>query len=1144
MLRPFSLLVSVDKRGTYELTLPWVSQRQFHGRSPSRLYDDAALHLMERVFEAGQAELPSYLYCPESHHRKLKVKVLFRDEQAWRGRLSVVLRRWPKDEFYEACVPRLGPRRFAIARLSDLPGALAQALREWGGKDSAPLRGRLDGSLARGHEYLDLLEVDLDLPTALPKTARRRRPRVRQGVDLDAIARVKRRRETPPTTLRQVGVNLLHRVLDGSAANTIARDAVVTRVKRRIERPGACVLLVGPAGSGKSAIIEAVVRAMAEQESRLHARRDAWLVDANRIISGMSYVGQWEARVDSMIDELSAREDVLVVDDLPALVHAGRTSQEETNVASFLEPAITQGQLRILGECTAERLEAVRDEDPGFFAHFHVVPVAPLGETESLRVLVQRVREIELRGFLAGGDARTKVMPDVPETILGLTRRFSFGRALPGQAVSLLEGLAAESPSTRRDDSGRLVLDRESLVGLFSAQTGLPRFALWEADSQPHREIRAHFGRRIIAQPAAAEAVAEVVTTLQQGLNDPTKPIASFLLVGPTGVGKTETAKALAEYLFGSAERLLRFDMSELSDAYSASRLFGDARQPDGELTRRVRQQPFSVVLFDEIEKAHPSIFDALLQVLGEGRLTSADGRTTGFCNTVVLMTSNLGVKEAESLVGFGGERPPDRSAHFVGAARAFFRPEFFNRIDRIVPFAAFDRSAVRPLVDRAIVELMGRRGLRRAGVLVDVEDELIDVLVELGFDSRYGARPLRRAVERELAVPLARKLVLGKPEDTTLVSLFREGEGIGMDVWPLAYGGAPAEAAPTRLETFDELAELHGEAMTWLEAARPRVDAVQRQGLALYNAGDMPDEGWPRFDMASGLAARLVELERGLEHFASQVLDGRDFRMRVELVTDHEVQWAGTGRGRAEREFISEEPVSPGGRPPPARVAELDRLRVDLVESLHRAEGLDDEPSDTLLRVLPATNDPLSRHLAYATTLALRAVVQPWGEVRRYRRRQAGGWVELPLEQGELDHEPALQREQQRWTDTGGWALQVRGFRVEELVAEELGFHLETHYSGADLHAALVRVESVGDDRPALERLEELDRGHAHFLRERSLGRVADNPRGALPLCRRYAKGRALDARTGLLQTRTFTDDLVASRRQRLLRRHQEKPS
>jgi len=1106
VLHPFPVLVS-SKGDTYEIRLPFIAERPFHGQSLASLNDDAAVYLMERVFEDQQSNLPRYLYCPDTFLRRIRVAVTFRDKQTWSGRLSVVLRRWPDEKFLEATLPRLGTMRFAVDGTADLELTVARWLRAEAGKDSEALRARLEHAKSRASEYLDLLEVDLELPTILPRTVRARRSTEQEP---SARKRARKRRETQPTTLRVVATNLVHRVLDGRGHAVVARDAIVEELARRIVESGTQLLLVGPSGAGKSAIIEAVIARLTAAESRLHARRDAWLVDANRIISGMSIVGQWQARCAQLAHEVSARGDILVVDDLASLVWAGRTRNEDTNVAQFLESHIASGEVRILAECTAERLEAARELAPSFFAHFHTIVVPALDETTALRVIVQRVREIERASIAAGAAARVRFDTTIPQAVLGLTQRFSAGGALPGSAIRLLEQLATEGNPTERDDDERLILDRKVLVDVVSAQTGLPRFVLWEEAGRKHGETHDYFARRVIAQPQASAAVAELVTSLQQGLNDPHKPIGSLLLVGPTGVGKTETAKALAEYLFGSAKRMLRFDMSEMQDAHAAGRLFGDAHRPDGELTRSIRQQPFAVVLLDEIEKAHPIVFDTLLALLDEGRLTSADGRTADFCNTVVLMTSNLGVREAESGIGFSGPEGEQRDTHYLSAVRAFFRPEFFNRIDQVVTFGSLPRSAIKPLVERIILDLMGRRGMSRSGVLVEIDDGLVDVLATRGFDPRYGARALRRVAEEQLVVPLARHLVSVPSECATLVSLYRSGDAVDIEMWPLP---EPERTAPPTPAVAADIGALRaqfaglGDRLESEHASINHVRDTYSTLLALFNAKQLDNKTWPRFEVASDLVVWLDDLQQRMRVFHDLELSPGKYMPRLEVDKRSSKRWDGNASPVA---IIADTPTDHSAtRPSRAITQSVHRYARDLGVLLHRARTIDAPVSTAIIRLLPCTRAPQSIQLAETLWRAYAQAWAGWGQLDTLLCR-GGTWTPIQTTAAER-RDPDV--------PISGFAVRLSGPGIDDVVSSELGFHLSSRFSGPDVVNGLVRVEQLDTEARAIEHLTELDQQYAAFVAARTLGQspMGPNLRGALPLRRVFHQGTAVDPATGL---------------------------
>ena len=1149
------VMVSVDKRGVHDVMLPGISQRVWRGVSLAELLDDVALHLMETIPAMDAAVMPSMRLCPDVELRRVKVTARIggtaRKPVLWTGRLSVVVSRWREDGFWSCVVPRLGLQSFAVERTAWLEEALARFVEQW-------VEGRevdaddMEALTCRGYEYVEVLEVDTELPSVLPSRPAKKARAKKKARGLKKSRAEKRgekvkRRLVVPRTLRQVGVDLTHRAIDGRLGRTFGRDAIVSDVMQRLERPGAAVLLVGPSGVGKTAIVHEVARRLAARGEALHARSDVWAVDGNRIIAGMSVVGAWEQRCKEMVAELDARQDVLFVEDMPALVYTGRTSHSDTNVASFLEPHLARGELRIIGECTAERLEATREEAPGFFSRFAVVQVPALDERETLMVLVHAVQAVEAREAV-------RVLPEVLVGILALTRRFQRRQCHPGKAVSWLHRLVSDHHEVERDALGRRVIDRERLVDFWSRRTGLPRFVLWEQQSRPFDEVAAHFERRIIGQPAASRAAAEIVCVLQQGLDDPERPLATLLFVGPTGVGKTETAKALAEYLFGSGDRLIRFDMSEFRDPWSMARLFGDRGQPEGELTRRVAQQPFSVVLFDEIEKAHPRVFDAFLQVFGEGRLTNAAGRTTDFCNTILVMTSNLGVREAERSVGFGGVdgrgEGSGEARHFRQAAEGFFRPEFFNRIDRIVAFRSLTRADLAPLIKRILGSILGRRGLRRSGVMVEVEPALVELLVDEGFDARYGARSLRRALEQRLTVPLARRLVTQPVDRTTLVELFRFGDEIGMDLWALEEVGG-AVAGGSGADGMDGWGAVKG------RVAAARVDlgrvldaellgrrAAERSGLlAAFNAGGLPEGGWARLAVLNALLDPLAGSRTGGPAGVGDVqlaLDAIEERFLAEVEFVEEIELTGAGVEPLKRNWWpGSQQVRAIGMERPMRrqrdgllgaaVAAVERAERDLAGVAFRMRALDAVvPEGVLVRVVPGTEEAGSWGWSRAVASGLAVALRRWGDVGWWVR-SGGAWVDGGWDGsvGAVSGSGGAGGSGSAEGTVDGWALWVRGFGVGVLVAGEVGFHLSMAYAGADLVCSLARVDVVGSDAmgggdgmvsdgPA-RWLDGADAAFAGWRSARRRGEVGVCPRPALAIRRRFVEGVAVDGETGV---------------------------
>ncbi len=852
----------------------WLPRLGIHASGPSlaELRDDLALRVMVDLETETPERFRLYQLPPHLRLRHVDVKTVARDRargirRELAGRVGVLLEKWPADEHWIATPARLIAAAFALREPDALEGALGRKLAEY---SLAHDLESLDGLAARS-ERLDVLEVDADPPSILPRGARprpkpRRGKKVLPGESPETPAEReerRRRRRLQARTLREVGRNLSHGAADDTLERTFGREALVELVAAELfDRDGVALVLVGPPGTGKTALVHEVTRRLAQRYGAAGQRRDVWRVDGGRFISGQSFVGQWEQRARALAEELAETGDVLHADDLASLVFAGRTRSSTTNLAQMLEPALARGELSILAESTPERMAVVREELPGFASLFRVIEVPALGARDTLPVLLGVLRELESE---AGAGPPPRLDPAALEAILDGAARFRPHEAFPGKAVRLLRRLTAGAGDARRFEVGHV-------HALLRAETGLPRFVV---DGPPARrdEVHAELGALIAGQPEAVDAVTDVVLAMQAGLGDPDKPLATLLLVGPTGVGKTETARALARVLFGGADRMLRFDMSELSSPWSLARLVGEAGGAGGELTTALRAQPLRVILLDEIEKAHPRVFDALLQLLGEGRITDAHGHTADARQAVILMTSNLGVREAAARSGFVAAGDDTRQ-HYVSAVRAFFRPELFNRIDRVVPYQPLDRAALRIVVEHALAELLSRRGIRQGNVLVDVAPELLDQLVEQAFDPRYGARPLRRELERRLAVPLARHLATRRGDDLALVEVFRAGGSeIGLAVRLLADAPALIDPDPPASWNVRRLAEVVRE-LTAESARLAELPATRRllEGRARALAGDGAQP--PGAELLEGLLSviqRLAELD-------PEELDGRGY--------------------------------------------------------------------------------------------------------------------------------------------------------------------------------------------------------------------------------------------------------------------------
>ncbi|QSQ24801.1 ATP-dependent Clp protease ATP-binding subunit [Pyxidicoccus parkwayensis] len=852
------------------------------GPSLSMLRDELALAVMEHFEKEQAAHVAAYQYPPHLSLRHVKVDSDTKDRKknkrvVLQGRMAVLLEKWPRDDFWVVTPVRLPEARFALNSPDALPQALARRLTAWClERDQDTLA---EEAWCTGRERLDMLEVDAYAPTILPRTppkrlapSRRRKPKDKDGKKDEPAPETpeqrearRNRRRLSLVELRAVARNLSHGARDGGLERCYGREALVREVVDTLEgREGAAIVLVGPPGSGKTALVHEVVGRLTAKQDAAGTRRDVWRVDGNQFIAGMMYVGQWEARARGVVQELVEVGDLLYVDDLASLVYAGRTRNERTNVAQFIEPHLARGELTVLAESTPERFERVREEAPTFASLFRVVHVPALDARTTLPALLGTLRELE-------AESRTgavRLSPLALETLLDLQQRFVAHEAFPGKAVRLLRRVVSR-PGT--EENGLRRFTQEDVTAAMREQTGLPDFVLGSAPPKPREALERELAAQVAGQPEAVSAVVDAILTLQRSLQPPDKPLATYLFVGPTGVGKTETAKALARTLFGSEGRLVRFDMSEFVSASSITRLLGMPGAPDGELTTALRTQPFCVVLFDEVEKAHPRIFDALLQFLGEGRLTDGAGRTVDARQSVVVLTSNLGVREAAARTGFA-RTAESAEAHYLSSVRAFFRPEFFNRLDRVVPFRPLTPAALRVVVEHALESLLSRRGIRRGNVLVEVEPALLDLLVEQAYDPRYGARPLKRALERRLTVPLAHHLVRRGGEDLARVELFRRADDMGLSVELMVREPAWAPEPDPANWTLGEVSRV-------LEETAARLEVLSaRQATRTGTRAEHPE---------------AMELVERLERLAAEAVDIRENEL-------------------AERDFMElEEPVS-----------------------------------------------------------------------------------------------------------------------------------------------------------------------------------------------------------------------------------------
>jgi ATP-dependent Clp protease ATP-binding subunit ClpA len=587
-------------------------------------------------------------------------------------------------------------------------------------------------------------------------------------------------------------------------------DAMVEKLAELLTaRQPRSVLLIGPSGVGKTALVRELVRCRAALNL---GATPFFSTSGARLVAGMTGYGMWQDRCRQVVREAARRRAILHLGNLVELMEVGKSEYNSMGIAAFLRTWLARGDLLAVVECTQDEYPAIERQAPHLLDVFDRLPV-PEPTVEQSRNILAQVAAWLVRN-------RGPVLPaDALDTLDRLHRRYATYSAYPGRPLRFLRNLL-------RDVGGAEQARPADIYAEFTRETGLPRVLLDPAERLDLDTALAWFSVRVRGQDEAVRLVVDLLATAKAGLARPRKPIASLLFIGPTGVGKTETAKALAEYLFGSARRLTRFDMSEYSDPVAVGRLIGGVFGSEGLLTARVREQPFSVVLLDEFEKAHPRFYDVLLQVLGEGRLTDAAGRVADFCNTVIILTSNLGAQTfQQGAFGFSDASAADEATrreaardHFAREVQAFLRPELFNRIDRLVPFAPLAADTIRNIADGYLRRLEERDGIRFRGVAVGWQPGVAAHLGKNGFDIRYGARPLLRAVERELLAPLADQMN-GYSTDTPLdVQVGLDGERLRIGVRARGTATGTAAALLEAIEPCVDLRRLHQA----LERCRP----------------------------------------------------------------------------------------------------------------------------------------------------------------------------------------------------------------------------------------------------------------------------------------------------------------------------------
>ncbi len=639
--------------------------------------------------------------------------------------------------------------------------------------------------------------------------------------------------------LEQFGRNLTQAARENKLDPVIGRRVEMERVMQVLSRRTKNnPVLIGEPGVGKTAVVEGLAQAIVHGDVPETIKdKQIYSLDMGSLVAGSRYRGDFEERLKKVLKEIRTRGDIILfIDEIHTLVGAG-AAEGSIDAAQMLKPMLARGELQTIGATTNDEYRKYIEKDAALERRFQPVKVEEPSVDETVEILKGLRDRYEAHHRVIITDAAIQAAAELAD-------RYISDRFLPDKAIDLVDEAGArlrirrmtappelreldekiaevrrnkeaaiddqdfEKAASLRDEESRLSEERKAkeeawkggesdeiaevgdqeIAEVLAMSTGIPVVRLTQTETAKLLKMEDELHKRVIGQDEAVKALAQSIRRTRSGLKDPNRPGGSFIFAGPTGVGKTELAKALAEFLFGDEDALIQLDMSEFSEKHTASRLFGAppgyvGYDEGGQLTEKVRRKPFSVVLFDEVEKAHPDIFNSLLQILEEGRLTDSQGRKVDFKNTVIIMTTNLGTRDINKgvLTGF---QTADNSTHDYGRMKSkvaeelkqHFRPEFLNRVDDTIVFPPLTKPEIARIVDLMIAKLAKR--MEAQDMRLQLTDEARELLADVGFDPVLGARPLRRAIQREIEDALSERILFGELQPGQVVTVGVSGEG------------------------------------------------------------------------------------------------------------------------------------------------------------------------------------------------------------------------------------------------------------------------------------------------------------------------------------------------------------------------------